>query len=609
MCGIFAYSGSRDVKNVLIDGLKKLEYRGYDSSGVAFFKDKQIQCFKSSGDLSHLETLLTQKKSNGQLGIGHTRWATHGAPTQKNSHPHSSGSIYVIHNGIIENEIEIKKKFDLNPVNSETDSECIASLISYFYKKESQFIQSVFKSLEYLKGSYAVVVLCEESPNEMIGFTNGPPLLLCKGTKELYISSDPYVSSEYASQMIPLEAGEVVHIEGQNFKILDQKGKTVKKSFIALDKKESLSEKRGFPHFMLKEIFEQPTVMSSLLKRHIDRSHYKLKFELSRGSKSLFDQDIEKSSSLLIVACGSSYYVALFAKYIIEELSSLKVEVEFASEFIYRKSFLSQDTLALFISQSGETADTLIAFKKVKESKLKTISICNVKNSSLERTSDYFIDIEAGTEVGVASTKSFTASLLVLYLLSLHLGKIKKTKDLLEEEKLKNLLSLPFFMEQILRTDSFFEKQAKKFKSFSGFLFLGRNLYYPIALEGALKLKEITYFTAEAYPSGEMKHGPLALVSKERAVVALMPSQGLFYKKTLINLKEAHSRGAYCFIIGGDEEAKSFCDHLVPLPKTDRVTQALLTVIPLQLMSYFIAKDLGHNPDRPRNLAKSVTVE
>lgn len=609
MCGIFAYSGSEHVKDVLINGLKKLEYRGYDSAGVAFFEKQSIQCFKSEGDLSRLETLLDSEKSNGVLGIGHTRWATHGAPTKVNSHPHSSGSMHIVHNGIIENEKEIKQKFNFENINSETDSECIAALIFKFYKENSNFLDSVLKSLKCLEGSYSVVALCEDLPNEMIGFTNGPPLLLCQGKSGLYISSDPSAYPEDVLKVIYLDAGDVVRIQGQKFEIFNSEGKPVKKDFIVIDKKKNHSEKKGFPHFMLKEIFEQPLIISSLLERHIDKSLFKLKFQFSKGSNDFFEKEIKNAPSLLIVACGSSYYAALFAKYLMEEFSQIKVDVEIASEFIYKKSPLLKGTLTLFISQSGETADTLMALKRVQKENLKTISLCNVKHSSLERACDYFIDMEAGAEIGVASTKSFTASLLLLYLFSLHIQKIKSHKASLEAEKIKSLLSLPSYMEKVLRSDSFFKDHAKEFKSFSGFLFLGRNFCYPIALEGALKLKEISYLTAEAYPSGEMKHGPLALISKERAVISLMPSQGLLYKKSLINLKEACSRGAYCIVIGGGEDAQSLCNHFISLPESDLFTQSFLATIPLQLMSYFIAKDLGYNPDKPRNLAKSVTVE
>ena len=410
-------------------------------------------------------------------------------------------------------------------------------------------------------------------------------------------------------RVIPLEEGEVVHIKNQEFQIFNSKGELLKKSFIVLDKKENISEKKGFPHFMLKEIFEQPAVLSNILKKHINKTDYALDFQLAKGSLSSFNQIIQEAPSLLIVACGSSYYVALFAKYLIEEVSQIKVDVEVASEFIYRSHLLSEDVPAFFISQSGETADTLMALKQVQSKNLKTIALCNVKNSSLERYSDYFMDMQAGIEIGVASTKSFTASLTLLYLLSLHLRKITSSDQELEKNRIKILLSLPSYIEKVLRFDKFFEQQAQAFKSFSGFLFLGRNLYYPIALEGALKLKEISYLTAEAYPSGEMKHGPLALINKDRAIVTLMPSEGLLYKKTLINLKEARSRGAYCIVIGGGEEVQSLCDHHIPLPEGDIFTQALLSLIPLQLMSYFIAQSLGYNPDRPRHLAKSVTVE
>ena len=629
MCGIFAYSGPGDVTQILMDGLRKLEYRGYDSSGVAFFSENnQIQCIRASGDISALEKLLSDEvkkpvsridtkaaKASSSIsysGMGHTRWATHGAPTRENAHPHKAGPIYVIHNGVIENEEELKNLIDPQALSSETDTEVIAHLLLRFYKEEKRdLVKSVFKTMNCLKGSYAVTVLCEEKPGEIVAFKQGPPLALCKGDGWV-ISSDIYSVEDSFKEAIFLEDAEVLFLKDQNFQIYNQKGRKVQRKFKVIPREQSLLDKKGFPHFMLKEIFEQPTVTQKILENSINDQKDQLSVKPAEGDHKSFDNLIKKVSSIRIVACGSSYFAGLFGKYLMEEFADVMVEVEPASEFIYRKTVFSENTLVLFISQSGETADTLTALNRVKEEGLKTVSLCNVSNSSLDRQVDYSFYMLAGQEVGVASTKAFTSSLVWLILLAFHFGKVRKVLSSEKEKSLvKALLQLPSYMEQVLSYKDFFPETAEALKTFSGFLYLGRGVFYPIALEGALKLKEIAYIHAEGYPAGEMKHGPLALIDKNRAVVTLLPSGGILYDKTLTNLKEAKTRGAGIIGLGGKDtpELKNLCDHYLPLPKLPEFLLPVLAVIPLQMMAYYISRSFGYNADRPRNLAKSVTVE
>ena len=610
MCGIFAYSGPRPVTGVLLKGLKKLEYRGYDSSGVAFFKGKRIQSIKALGDISHLEKRLNEGPSD-TLGMGHTRWATHGPPTEENAHPHKAGLVYVIHNGVIENEQSIRQMLSGKTLQSQTDSELIAHLIDSFCQDEespSDFLTAVLKTKEILKGSYAVVALCEKNPGELLAFKNGPPLMLCQGEGEVFISSDPHAVSNQAKQVMFLEDGDTLHLKDQNFSVFDQSGKKVKRDFSLLTFQESFSEKKGYPHFMLKEIFEQPEILKRIVASHTKEDC--LDFLQSVSNPDNFNKLLLNSSEIVMVSCGSSHHASLYGQYVIESLSGVKVRSELASEFVYRNPVISPQTTLLFISQSGETADTLAALKWAKKRGLPSISLCNVKNSTLDRLSNHSLYMNAGQEIGVASTKSFSASLLILNLLALHLTRLLDRLDKKQEKKfIKDLLSLPVYMQKVLTCDKFFLQQAENLKTFKGFLYLGRGAYYPLALEGALKLKEIAYTHAEGFPAGEMKHGPLALIDENRVVVVLIPTKGVLYEKTLVNLKEAKTRKAYIIAVGGGEELTSLCHHHLSLPEVDSLFHPLLSLIPLQMMAYFISRSYGYNADKPRNLAKSVTVE
>ena len=608
MCGIFAYSGPRPVTNTLLEGLKKLEYRGYDSAGVAFFDSQKIKTVRAIGDISHLEKKLKVGLGGDTLGMGHTRWATHGPVTEKNAHPHSAGSVYIVHNGVIENEESLKKMFPKGELHSQTDSELIAHLINSFYKKLSvNFLTAVLKAKDLLKGSYAVVVLSEKNPEELIAFKNGPPLMLCRGQKEIFISSDPHAASEHAHEVMFLEDGDTLYLKNQQWEVFNQEGKQVQRAFSPLKRPEKFSGKKDYPHFMLKEIFEQPTILKEAVSRHTKGGQ--LSCQVS--SRKDFDKLLSRVSEIVIVACGSSYHAALYGRYLIEGLAGIKTRSELASEFVYRNPVISPQTVLLFISQSGETADTLAALKWAEKKDLPSISLCNVKDSTLDRISDYSLYMNAGQEIGVASTKSFAASLISLSLLALHLSQLKRQLDKNRKKQLmKVLFSLPSYMEKTLNYDRFFMEEAENLRRFKGFLYLGRGPYYPMALEGALKLKEIAYTHAEGYPAGEMKHGPLALVDEKKIVVVLVPT-GFLYEKTLISLKEAKARGAYIIAIGGRKKSDltSLCHHHLPLPEVDSFFHPILSLIPLQMMAYFISRSYGYNADRPRNLAKSVTVE
>lgn len=618
MCGIFAYIGPRPPQEALMEGLKKLEYRGYDSSGIAFFEGEKIQTVKALGDISHLQERVqknslhsktnTLQKMNPpvSLGMGHTRWATHGPPTEENAHPHQGGPVYVIHNGVIENEQSLRGMLSGIRFQSQTDSELIAHLInSYYQKKGKSFLTAVLKAKQFLKGSYAVVTLCETEPETLIAFKNGPPLILCRGEKELFLSSDPHAVFGSAHQVLFLEDGDTLFLKEQKWRVFNSEGKKVKRAFSKLDLKENLSEKKGYPHFMLKEIFEQPQVIRKSISSHTQNG----KFYFSKENNETFKTLISNTKEIVIIACGSSYHAGLYGRYIIENLSGIKVSVEIASEFIYRDPVILPYTTLFFISQSGETADTLSALKWSKKKGINSISLCNVQNSTLDRLSDYSLFMDAGQEIGVASTKSFMASLMSLSLFAVQLAQLKNK---LNKEKvlLSALLSLPSYMEQALSYDKFFLSVTGRLKKFKGFFYLGRGPYHPIALEGALKLKEIAYTHAEGYPAGEMKHGPLALIDENMAVVALLPPAGSkLYEKTLVNLKETKSRGAFLIAVGEGEEVSALCNYHLPLQEIHPFFHPLLSIIPLQMMAYFISRELGYNADKPRNLAKSVTVE
>jgi len=603
MCGIVGYLGHQDPKTVIIEGLRKLEYRGYDSAGVAIFNGLSIERVRAEGKLKNLEAKLQGKSFSGPSGIGHTRWATHGGPSERNAHPHQSGPISLVHNGIIENYEELKEQLHKHGITfeSDTDSEVVAHLIHLKYKQCGSLLEAVKRVLPVLKGAFSIVVMSAESPNELVAFKDGPPLILGHGKGEFFIVSDVAASLQYTSRYQYLEDREIIHIQGESCHILTPIGVELNKPIVEVSWSPDVVEKRGFSHFMLKEIYEQAQAVASALEPHLDSSRSRINTCL----------DFEGVNRVVIVACGTSYYAGLYTQYLIEKWAKVPCSVEVASEFRYRDPVLTQGTLLVTISQSGETADTLAALRLAKAFNVKTLSICNVQGSSLDREAQQHLYMNCGPEIGVASTKAFTSTLVLANILSVEMAKYNNQLSSLEEKQIvQSLLQLPSQIEVVLAYDKYFLDAAEALKRFKGFLFMGRGVLYPIALEGALKMKELTYLHAEGYAAGEMKHGPLALIDENIAVVMLAPRDELF-EKTLSNLQEVKARGAKIISVGSndDEVLSKISDRYLGIPLIKSELNAILAVIPLQLMSFHLASALGNDIDQPRNLAKSVTVE
>lgn len=610
MCGIVGYYGPKDPKDIIMTGLKALEYRGYDSAGVAILDNGKFKRVRAEGKLSNLVEKLSHEQFNGHLGIGHTRWATHGKPSERNAHPHCVGGVSLVHNGIIENYMELREELVKQGavLESETDSELVAHLIERELRLTPDLFQAVLKVLPKLVGAYAVLVVHEKEPETMVAFKNGPPLILGLGSDATYVASDVQALVPYTKRVIYLDDAEVVRVKGSNYEVYSAHGKALNKRIVEINWTAEVASKGGFPHFMLKEIFEQPRAVAQAIQPHINLSKSTVELsEVGFDAAQVF-KDIER---VFIVACGSSFYTALVGEYLIERLARVPVECDIASEFRYRYPVLPKNSLLISVSQSGETADTLAAVRMAKQAGVKVLSICNVKSSSIDREADGHLYMNAGAEVGVASTKAFSATLSLLNLLSLAIAKAKgKMTDQEEAEYLRQLLAAPAQIETVLNLDKFFKEAADQLKTFKGFLYLGRGVHYPIALEGALKLKELAYMHAEGYAAGEMKHGPLALIDSKMAVVTLVPQDELF-EKSLSNLEEAKARGGQIIAIstGHNERLEQISQYYLALPESGWFTLPLLEVIPVQLLAYHVAQSLGHDVDQPRNLAKSVTVE
>lgn len=614
MCGIFAYSGSQDIKHTLISGLKDLEYRGYDGAGIAFYSKNNIHRVRAS-DVKKLETKSKLLNYTGSLGIGHTRWATHGRAIEKNTHPQQAHSLYVVHNGIIENYQDIKTCIKAKNFKSDTDTEVLPHLIHYFMKTQNiSFLKSIFKTVKKLEGSYSAVVLNKKDPDTMIAFKSGPTLLFCKSDKGFIISSDPQTISKDVKQIYFLKDEQIVYIKKDKFQFYNFQGKKISVKFQNHYFVKNAKQKNKYSHFMLKEISEQPKVLRQLALKHIHKDQKKIQLKLTKGNQNTFDSILKKSKDLLIIGCGSSYNAALFAKYIFEDITNIKVTTEIASEFIYKNNISKhRKSLVLLISQSGETADILTALKQLKKYRMNTLSLCNVNNSTLDRDTDFTLNMEAGPEISVASTKTFLASLTSLLYFAIYFAQLQKQIKAQQVRLIiPSLITLPTHIEALLSYNQFFQNATKTLKKFKNFFYLGRGCHYPIALEGALKLTEIAYLDARAYPSGEMKHGPLAMIDKNTLVINVTPCSGILYKKSLINIIEAKTRGARIMSIGGkskDKELKKISNYFLPVPESHPYIQAIYSLIPLQIMAYHISKSLNRNVDKPRNLAKSVTVE
>jgi glucosamine--fructose-6-phosphate aminotransferase (isomerizing) len=606
MCGIVGYVGSRDATSVLISGLRKLEYRGYDSAGIAIVSGKKTEILRCRGKLSALEQLLVENKLSGSLGIGHTRWATHGRPSDENAHPHKSGAVSVVHNGIVENHAVLRDRLKAvgHKFSSQTDTEVIAHLIDEALNKGSRtLVEAVQTALKQVEGSYAIAVVSDNHPGEFVAAKNASPLVVGVGDGDHFVASDAPAILEYTRDMIFLEDGDVVALRASSVSISDIDGSPRTRTQKRVTWNAAQAEKAGFPHFMLKEIYEQPEAVSDTLRGRL---------LLDSNDVSLDGQDLgQLPQRLLVLACGTSFHAGLIGKFLVEGIARLPCEVDLASEFRYREPVVGRDDLVVAISQSGETADTLAALKEAKTRGARTLAICNVVDSAIARASDFVLYTHAGPEIGVASTKCFTAQLAGLALLAIHLGRRNRSLgDKAAVELVGELSHMPHKMSETLRALGDLRELARKYMHARDFLFLGRGTNYPIALEGALKLKEISYIHAEGYAAGEMKHGPIALIDDGLPVVVIV-TQGKGYEKVLSNLAEVRAREGHVIAVAtkGDEAIRALCQDVVLVENATALLQPLLTVLPLQLLAYSVAVARGTDVDQPRNLAKSVTVE
>jgi len=614
MCGIVGYLGTQNPKNIIIDGLKKLEYRGYDSAGVAIIHDGKTKRIRAQGKLKALEDKVQNEAFNGHVGIGHTRWATHGAPNERNAHPHQVGEISLVHNGIIENYLEIKEELLSQGavITSDTDSELVAHLIWNEVQKNQNLLQSVQNILTKIVGAFSIVVLWEKSPNELVAFKDGPPLIvgLSKdhSNSEFFVVSDVQAALVHTNRFVYLNDREVVHIKDHLVSYYNAQGEKLDKPESVLDWSTDMVEKMGFEHYMLKEIYEQPRAVANAMAPYIDTDTHSVKLtNIGFDAEMVF----KKIDRVIFVACGTSFYAAMIGKYLIEQICRVPVDTDVASEFRYRRPVIPKNSLVISISQSGETADTLAAVRLAKEQGAELLSITNVAQSSIDREANGHMYMNSGVEIGVASTKAFTSTLALLNILALQISKARGSlAPVSEKQYVQNLLAIPSQLEVVLAYDKYFSEAAEKLKKYKGFLFLGRGVSYPIALEGALKLKELAYMHAEGYAAGEMKHGPLALIDDNMAIVVVAPSDELL-DKTISNLQEAKARGGKIISIGTGENKslKIMSEYYLSLPNSLWTTNPIISVVPLQLMSYHLADSLGYDVDQPRNLAKSVTVE
>ncbi len=609
MCGIVGAIAQRNVTGILLEGLKRLEYRGYDSAGLAVLDTAgELVARKHKGKVSVLESDLNDFPVKGNLGIAHTRWATHGVPSEINSHPHLSGDVAVVHNGIIENHNELRNELQELGYNfvSETDTEVAAHLIHHYMKVSTSLRQAVEKTVARLEGAYALGVICAREPDVLVGTRSGSPLVLGVGIEENFIASDTMALRQVTDRFVFLEEGELVEITRDGFSIFDREGKPATHTVVKLKDADDVADKGGYRHYMMKEIFEQPDVIDNTLQGRISDKQV-----LPEAFGAEADAIFPRVKSVQIVACGTSYHAGMVAKYWLEEWTGIPCNIEVASEYRYRKVVVPEDALFVTISQSGETADTLAALQSAKDAGyLATLTICNVANSSLVRESDLALLTQAGPEIGVASTKAFTTQLVALQLLCIGLGKTHGLGADREQELVAALHQLPDLCTVTLGLNAEIEKTFECFADKHHALFLGRGVQYPVALEGALKLKEISYIHAEAYPSGELKHGPLALVDSDMPVVAVAPNNDLL-EKLKSNLHEVKARGGELFVFA-DKDAGFENEPgvtVLNIPHVPSSLEAIIYTLPLQLLSYHVAVLKGTDVDQPRNLAKSVTVE
>ena len=620
MCGIVGYVGNKQVVPVIIDGLRKLEYRGYDSAGIAVVDEhKHLEMRRAEGKLRNLEECIRLSPLDGNYGIGHTRWATHGRPTEENAHPHrdQSGRIVVVHNGVIENYLQLKNR--LHELNhefvTETDTEVVAHLIGHYLETENLSLEkAVRRAVVDLRGIFALAIISRDEPDTIIAVREGPPVVIGLGDGEYFVASDIPAILQHTRDVIYLGDREIAVLTSEAVRVTDFDGNIVEPKQQRITWDAISAEKGGFKHFMLKEIYEQPRAVRDTVKDRISLETGKVYLD----PMNISDDDLRQITSIKIAACGTSWHAALAGKYMIEQLARIAVEVDYASEFRYRAPVLTENDLLIVITQSGETADTIAALREAKQQGCKALAICNVQGSMITREADGTILTHAGPEIGVASTKAFTAQMIALYLFALHLGQLRGKLDETEAKyHAKQLAELPVKIENLLGEADHLEELSKEFFRAQDFLYLGRGINFPIALEGALKLKEISYIHAEGYPAGEMKHGPNALIDEQLPVVVVNTREAgnfaseLRYEKTHSNIVEVKSRDGIILSIltEGDDMSSRVSNHVIEIPEASDLLAPILAIVPLQLLAYHIAVRRGCDVDQPRNLAKSVTVE
>lgn len=608
MCGIVGYVGHGDAVEVILEGLSKLEYRGYDSSGIAIIENGKIRVEKKTGKLQVLSDYLEENPMTSDVGIGHTRWATHGAPSDINSHPHFSEdkSVAVIHNGIIENYLSLKKELVENGYRfiSETDTEVVAHLFHFYY--DGELLSTLRKVLDRVTGSYALGIIHKNHPDQLVCARKDSPLVIGIGNGANYIASDVPALLKYTKDVYFLENGDYALLDCKSIKIFDKEDKSVVREKHEIKWSLEQATKAGYPHFMIKEIYEQPKTLRETLNRRVNFEDYSINFE-----NALTPEDMEKIRDIYIVACGTAYHAGLQGEYAIEKLANLRVDSEIASEFRYSAPFVTENSLAIFVTQSGETLDTLLAMKECKRKGALTLAVTNVVGSTIAREADRVIYTMAGPEIAVASTKAYTNQVLTLQLLALYLADMRKTITFEEKKEIiDELVRIPDKMEEFFKDEYIVKGIAENFaKSINGF-YIGRGLDYKVAMEGSLKMKEITYIHTEAFASGELKHGTIALIEKDVPAVVMATQQDLL-EKSVSNIKELKARGAHIITVAQEKnhELKDVSDETILIPNTLDITSGLLSVVPLQLLAYYTSVFKGIDVDKPRNLAKSVTVE
>ena len=617
MCGIVGYIGSRDAVPVIVDGLRRLEYRGYDSAGVAVFsEDKCLEIRRASGKLRNLEEAIRSKPLSGSYGIGHTRWATHGRPTEENAHPHRdcTGKIVVVHNGIVENYLALRRQLtsEGHTFKTETDTEVLAHLVEKYLNGNLE--TAVRAALKQISGVFAISVIASSDPKKIVAARSGPPVVVGLGQDEFFVASDVPAILSHTRDMFFLNDGDIAVLTPDGVRLTDFEGRNVRRPLSHILWDPVMAEKGGYKHFMLKEIFEQPRAIKDTLVGRVGQESGRVFLD----EVDISETDFREFQQVKIVACGTSWHAGLAGKFIIERLARLPVEVDYGSEFRYRDPIIQPHTLTIVISQSGETADTLAAQREAKQKGSKTLAICNVVGSMITREAAGTLLTHAGPEIGVASTKAFTSQITALLILGMYLGQVRGTLSAQSSCTLvQELAQIPGKLEQVLANSSVYDDLVRQLFRAQDFLYLGRGIHFPIALEGALKLKEISYIHAEGYPAGEMKHGPNALIDENLPVVVLATrdpeseESQMHYEKTLSNIQEVKARSGVVVAIAceGDEEVAKMADHLITIPVTRELLLPLLEMIPLQLLAYHIAVRRGCDVDQPRNLAKSVTVE